>query len=253
MSYLEPTLPLLLALGVVGLVSAWRRSTKGHRPWLLTISIGGILLLSMNVAAWFFSLPLEMWYDADPFPPKSAEAIVILSGSVHPPSLNRPYTFAAQDTYERLQHGLWLFKHWNSLPILVCGGMLNEDEPYAATMRRVSYELSSPLTPPEGVPTEMIWIENRSKSTHENAVYGSKILRDHAIGRVALVVEANSMARAAASFRQEGIAVVPAAIRFTKIDGKLTDLVPNWRALALNGEALHEYIGIAWYGLRGWI
>jgi uncharacterized SAM-binding protein YcdF (DUF218 family) len=211
----------------------------------LTISIAGILLLSMNVVAWFFSAPLEMWYDAEPFPAEPAEAIVILSGSVHPASANRPYTFAAQDTYERLQHGLWLFKHWNSLPILVRGGMLEEDEPYAATMRRV---LES-----EGVPREMIWIENRSKSTHENAVYGSKILRNHGIARIALVVEANSMARAAAAFRKEGIAVVPAAIRFTKIDGKLTDVVPNWRAIALNGEALHEYLGIAWYRFRGWI
>src|SRR5438067_13318374 len=98
----------------------------------------------------------------------------------------------------------------------------------------------------EGIPPDLIWIEKRSRSTHENAVYGSKILREHGITSIALVVEANSMLRASASFRKLGISVVPAAIRFTKLDRELTDIIPNWRAIALNGEAIHEVAGLVW-------
>src|SRR5262245_15173140 len=164
MSYLEPALPLLLLIGVAGLVGAWRHSAKGRRPWLLTVSLIGIFLLSINVVACLVALPLEIWYENDPLPRESAEAIVILSGSANSPTPSRPYAFAGQDTYRRLQHGIWLFKHWKPLPILVCGGAPDEHEPYSETMKRV---LES-----EGIPSHLIWIEDRSRSTHENAVKG---------------------------------------------------------------------------------
>jgi uncharacterized SAM-binding protein YcdF (DUF218 family) len=243
-SYLEPALPVLLLLSLAGLARAWRRSKPGNRPWLLAIGVTGTLLLSMNAVAWILSRPLETWYEDGPLPHESAEAIVILAGTVHTPSLNRPYTFATQDTYQRLQHGVFLFKHWKPLPILVCGGPLN-GQAQSATMQHV---LES-----ESVPSELIWIEDRSRSTHENAEYGSQILRQRGISRIALVVEANSMVRAAASFRKAGITVIPAPIRFTTLDFSIMDILPNWRALALNDETIHELVGLAWYRLRGWI
>jgi len=245
-TYLEPALPALLAVGVLGLILAWRRSAKGNRPVLLTISVAGTLALSMNVFAWLAALPLEIWYDHSPIPRESAEAIVVLAGTVHKETPNRPYTFAAPDTYERLQHAVWLYKNWKRVPILVCGGTFDEQEPFAQAMSRI-------LMSEGGIPADSIWIEKRSRSTHENAVFGSEILRNHGISRVALVVEASSMTRAAASFRKAGIVVVPAAIRFIELDWKLTDVFPDWRAIALNGETLHEFVGLLWYSIRGWI
>ena len=56
----------------------------------------------------------------------------------------------------------------------------------------------------------MIWTEERSRSTHENAVFGAEILRQHEIGRIALVIEARSMLRAESCFRKQGITVVAA-------------------------------------------
>jgi uncharacterized SAM-binding protein YcdF (DUF218 family) len=99
----------------------------------------------------------------------------------------------------------------------------------------------------------LIWTEDRSRSTHENAVYGSEVLHKHGVSRAALIVEASSMPRAAASFRKAGITVVPAPIRFTRLHLELSDVVPDWQAIALNGETLHELIGLFWYRLRGWI
>jgi uncharacterized SAM-binding protein YcdF (DUF218 family) len=140
---------------------------------------------------------------------------------------------------------VWLFKNWKQLPLLVCGGTF-DDYPSAYTMKRI-------LESEAGIPSGMIWTESNSKSTHENAVYGSQILREHGVSRIALIVEASSMPRAAASFRKLGITVVPAPIRFSKLDLKLTDFLPSWQAIALNGETLHELIGLAWYRVHGWI
>lgn len=247
MSYFEPALPLFLFLGLVGIVRAWRNSERGKRPVLLTIAIVGSLLLSTNVFVRVLSLPLEAWYDdKDPRTLETAEAIVVLAGNVHSPLPNRPYSYLSQDTYRRLQHGIWLFKHWKaSVPILVCGGASKNHEPYSQVMRRVLET--------EGVPPNLIWTEDRSTSTHENAVYGSEVLHKHGVSRVALIVEASSMPRAAASFRKAGITVVPAPIRFTRLNLELSDVVPNWQAIALNGETLHELVGLFWYRLRGWI
>src|SRR5262245_19688843 len=207
-SYFEPALPLLLFLGLVGIIGAWRNSEKGKKPVLLTMAVVGMLLLSTNVFAKILSLPLEAWYDdKDPQALETVEAIVVLAGSVKSPLPDQPYSYLSQDTYRRVQHGIWLFKRWkSSVPILVCGGAPENQKPYSQTMRRVLET--------EGIPPNLIWTDDRSRSTHENAVYGSEVLHKHGVSRAALIVEASSMPLAAASFRMAGITVVPAPIRF---------------------------------------
>jgi uncharacterized SAM-binding protein YcdF (DUF218 family) len=244
MSYLEPAVPLLLLLGFIGLIRAWRRSTPGRRPYLLALSLAGLLLLSTNVFAYVFALPLEIWYDhSTAIPNGDAEAIVVLSGSVNAPLPNRPYSYVGYDTYIRLQHAIWLHRNWKPLPILVCGGSFDDEAPFAEAMRR--------LLQAEGIPPHLIWTEDRSQSTYENAVYGAEILRHRGVSRIALVVEASSMIRATKSFEKTGMAVVPAPIRFTRLNWDVTDILPNWRALSLNGETVHEIGGLLWYRLRG--
>ena len=123
MTYLEPLLPVLLAIGIVGLVQAWRRSVPGRRPVALACSLIGILLSTSNWFACGLSWPLEAGYSRDPIPAAPAEAIVVLAGSVDPVTTTKPYASLRIDTYRRLLHGIWLFEHWKPLPILVCGGL----------------------------------------------------------------------------------------------------------------------------------
>ena len=86
--------------------------------------------------------------------------------------------------------------------MLACGGRTGEGEqPLSVAMRD--------LLERAGVPENMISIETDSRSTHENAVYGAEILRKHGVSTIALVVEARDMLRASASFRKQGIAMVP--------------------------------------------
>jgi uncharacterized SAM-binding protein YcdF (DUF218 family) len=244
MSYLELAFPLLLFSGLFGLLRVWRHPGEGRKPLLLAVSLVGLLLLSTNLFAYFFSLPLEIWYDKDNAKPQGdAAAIVVLAGSVSPPLPGRPYSYVGHDTYIRLQHGIWLFRNWKPVPILVCGGSFDGEAPFAAAMRR--------LLEAEGIPADMIWAEAQSQSTYENAIYGAEILRKHGVSRVALVVEASSMLRAAASFEKAGIAVTPAPIRFTELNWDFTDILPNWRAISLNSETVHELGGLLWYRLRG--
>jgi uncharacterized SAM-binding protein YcdF (DUF218 family) len=63
------------------------------------------------------------------------------------------------------------------------------------------------------VPPSEIWIEDRSRSTHENAVFSAEILRRREFGGSRWWWSA-SMPRAVACFRNQGIDVVaaPAAL-----------------------------------------
>jgi uncharacterized SAM-binding protein YcdF (DUF218 family) len=242
MSYLEPAFPALLFLALVSLFRIWRRSTPHDRPWLLAISLAGLLLLSLNPVVWLFSRPLEMWYDQNPAPSVKADAIVVLAGAVASPLPERPYPMIGSDTYVRLHHASWLFKHWAAQPILASGG--GEDgESYSQTMRH--------FLEAEGIPPDKIWVEDRSRSTYENALYGAQILRQHGISRIALVTDARSMPRASACFRKQGLTVVPAPFRFYNLDLTLEDILPTWRAIESNGETAHELFGLIWYWLRG--
>src|SRR5687768_4841513 len=99
MTYLEPALPMFLVCASIGVLRAWRHSGAGRRPWLLTIGIAGTWLISMNVGAWLLSRPLELWYEREPAPRTSADAIVVLSGAVQPPTASRPYPLPGHDTY----------------------------------------------------------------------------------------------------------------------------------------------------------
>jgi uncharacterized SAM-binding protein YcdF (DUF218 family) len=243
MSYLEPAFPLILLLAIIGVVRAWRNSTPGYRPWLLAFSIASLVLISSDLVVWVCSLPLEIWYDKLAIPKGSAEAIVVLAGAVDSPRPTRPYPLAGQDTYIRIQYAAWLFKHWAHQPVLACGGG-EDSESYSQTMRH--------LLESEGIPPHLIWIEVRSRSTHENAVYGAEILKQHGISRIALVTDARSMLRAAASFRKQGLTVVPAPFRFYDFP-EPKDFLPNWQAIQSNGETVHELVGLVWYRLRAWI
>ena len=206
----------------------------------------GLFLLSWPPAAWLLSCALEGRYAPRAFPVGEADAIVVLSGNVQPPLPERPVPLADRDTYERCHYAAWLYHNWRKLPVLACGGVGSHGgEAFSVTMRR--------LLDAEGVPASQIWIEDESRSTHENAVDAAALLRQKGISRVAVVTEACHMPRAASCFRKQGLHVVPAPCCFFRLHPDWQQFVPGWRAIAQNELALHEIAGLAWYRMRGWI
>jgi uncharacterized SAM-binding protein YcdF (DUF218 family) len=244
MTYIQPLLSAFLLLAFLGLVL--RR--RGSMSRLLTIGLVGLLLISWPPAGWLFSRPLEAWYPIRPSPPASndapPQAIVVLSAGVSHPLYERPYSLPDQETYQRSEFAAWLHHHWQPLPVLACGGQMEPgDQPFSRAMQILLQD--------GGVPANMVWTEERSHSTHENALYGAEILRKQGIHSIVLVVDAQSMPRAEACFRKQGFAVTPAPSSFCELD--LHEILPSWRAIERNERTLHETLGWAWYRLRGWI
>jgi uncharacterized SAM-binding protein YcdF (DUF218 family) len=105
----------------------------------------------------------------------------------------------------------------------------------------------------QGVPSAAILIEDRSTTTYENAHYSAAILRHKGIQHVLLVTSASHMPRAFASFRKQGLDVLPAPAGSSWRDSLRN--IHQWRPQRTElwrcSHILHEYIGLWIYELRG--
>ena len=241
MTYIQPLLLAFFLVAAAGLV----RIRKCRGVSLAAAGLVGLFLLSWPPVDWLLSLPLEARYTRRPAPMESAQSIVVLSSSVTPPEYGTSYPVPDKDTYERCAIAAWLHTHGHPLPILACGGGAPGRQPVSGTMQQLLHA--------SGVPEYMIWTERNSRSTHENAAYGAAILREHGIGTVILVTEAQDMLRAERCFRKEGLTVIPYPIAFRDFGPPVDELMPSWKAIARNERTLHETLGLGWYWLRGWI
>jgi uncharacterized SAM-binding protein YcdF (DUF218 family) len=191
---------------------------------------------------------LEWWYPIRQSPVGDAEAIVVLSGGVLKHDASLPEDLPTSDTYVRVSYASWLYRNWRPLPIVASGGLASgRSKPavLAEVMRRVLVE--------QGVPSSMIWLENRSHSTYENALYSAELLRGKGIHRIVLVTEAHHMLRSEKAFLRQGLAVVPApcAYRYIRFTAGLKEFVPDPKAIETNEICLHEWLGLFWYRLSG--
>ena len=193
--------------------------------------------------AWLALQPFESPYSNQPPTDHDVQAIVVLSSSVFPPTPPRPTAIVGSDTYERCKYAAWLFTHWKQVPVLASGGGSRGTPAYSVTMGEA---LAA-----EGVPATMIWTEQESKSTYENAVNSAAILRQRGIHKIVLVTEAYHMRRSEGVFRKQGIEVVPAACGFRSPEVRWRDMLPSWEAISWNEDSMHEVIALVWYKLNG--
>jgi uncharacterized SAM-binding protein YcdF (DUF218 family) len=242
MTYTQPLLLLFSLAALIGLARVWHCRRKG----LLLAGLAGLVLCTWPPVDWLLSRPFDGRYPLRPFRAvPGLQAIVVFSSIVSPPIFERPYSQPDFETVERSAFAAWLYRQIGPMPVLACGGGRTDQSPATSVVMR-------DLLHQAGVPQDMIWTEEESKSTYENGKFGATILRSHGINRVALVVDGRSMPRATAVMERQGIRVAPAPSRIRQWDGP-KELLPSWEAIQGNEETLHETLGYVWYRFRGWI
>jgi uncharacterized SAM-binding protein YcdF (DUF218 family) len=239
MTYLQPGI-LLIAL--ILLAAARVRNRRA-----VVAAVVLLLLWSLEPVSMVLYWTLERPYPIQQAPLGEAEAIVVLAGGAHRQDPTRPEATPLEDTYIRAAYAAWLYRNWKPLPVVASGGVIGgrQKAVLAEVMRRVLEE--------KGVPPGMIWMEGRSRSTYENALYSAELLRGRGIRRIALVTEAYHMRRAEGSFRRQGMEVVPAPCAYRHILFSLrpAELVPSPKSMNRNELALHEWVGLFWYRVSG--
>jgi uncharacterized SAM-binding protein YcdF (DUF218 family) len=241
-NYTEPLTPIVVVVLWIGVS---RLAASRLKLWLLA-ALTAATLLTWPPVEWLLSRHLEAAYPVQPFRvPPGVQAIVVLSSDVSPAQFERPYALPDQETFNRCRHAAWIYRN-SQLPVLVSGGGGKRGiPPFSVAMRELLLN--------NGVPPGQIWVEEGSVNTHGNALRSAKILREHGVQRIALVVDARSMRRAEACFRKEGIDVAAAPSKFMYLSANLQDWLPGWRAIRGNELTLHETAGLLLYRWRGWI
>ncbi len=235
-----PALPLVFLL--FGLL-------LGRRRWL-----GGLLLVLGTGLLIAFSLPVvgrallgtvEHAGVVDPatVTPRP-QVIVVLGGSLHVNARE----YGGEDVLggavlERLHYAVRLAKQLR-LPVMVSGGaVFGNDTPEARVM-------AASLQRDFGLVAN--WVEDRSRTTWENARFSNELLEPQGIRSIFLVTHAWHMPRARYAFETAGLQVTPAPTRFIEqAEGEPTVLeyLPSIDGLVMSHIAAREYLGLRWYQL----
>lgn len=143
---------------------------------------------------------------------------------------------------ERLRYAARLAKA-TGLPILTSGGLHYGQPPSEAMLG------AEVLQRDFGVPTR--WLEERSRTTWENALFSAEMLRAAGVERVVLVTSAAHMPRSRWCFEQNGIEVIAAPVGFMGGHNArpLNGWLPESKAFWQNGLLLNEVVGMAVYPL----
>lgn len=106
-----------------------------------------------------------------------------------------------------------------------------------------------------GIPRDRIIVEERSRTTHEQAVNTAEFLRARRVRRFLLVTGADHMPRAHASFRDLGFDPLPSVSVFAIASppGIWRRLRPSLNALEQSDWACYEYLARIYYWKKGWL
>jgi uncharacterized SAM-binding protein YcdF (DUF218 family) len=192
-----------------------------------------LLLLSIPVVGTFLVRSLDTSPPFDSARAPEAQAIVILGGGTRRNAPEYGGDTLGQLTLERVRYGA-IVARITHLPILVTGGTVYGGEAEAKLMRAA-------LEQEFGVGVR--WIEDRSRTTHENAVNSAEMLRRAGIGSVVLVAHSFDMLRARAEFAAAGIVTIPAATGIPSEDEDLLfDYMPGIGGLRQSYYAVYEIV-----------
>ncbi len=214
------------------------RRTPRLAKTVIFLAVLSLWALSTPVVSHFLVSSLEQDSALLPSQLKTvkADAIVILSArqNERAPEFGQPVS--GGDQLARLRYGAFLHRN-STIPILLSGGsvMGNEERSLAETM-------SSDLAQSFGIKAN--WLENKSRTTAENARYSYAILSNINKKSIILVTSSLHMMRAKWSFEQAGFHVLPAPTDF--IDQRplsVSSFLPSAHSLNLSSEAMHEWLG----------
>jgi uncharacterized SAM-binding protein YcdF (DUF218 family) len=222
---------LLVVLGLACRRRFWR--TGNALAWTGAISL---VLLSMPAIAALLVRCLDTSPPLDLAAASSAQAVVILGGGTRRHALEYGGDTLGQLTLERVRYGARVAR-LTRLPVMVVGGAVFGGETEARLM-------TDALTGEYGVRVQ--WAEDRSRTTHENAVNAAKILHAAHVSRVIMVMHSFDVPRVRSEFAAVGIDIVAAPTGIPAPgDYELIDFAPSISGLYTSYYAVYEILANA--------
>jgi uncharacterized SAM-binding protein YcdF (DUF218 family) len=241
--------PLIFLVAWLIIADLWRRRRESRgRLISMTVGLAALTLLCTPAVIYPALGTLEWGYPPLARRPESADAIVVLGGGIVRADTTRLRPELTEDTIFRCLHAADLYHQGRPCPVIVTGGQLAPGSPIppvAPYMRDLLVRL--------GVNASDVVIEDKASTTYENATETRRILEERQVRQALLVTEAVHMPRSLGCFRKAGVEVVPAAChhRATAFEFRLGFCLPSPEGAKDGLAVAHEWLGLAWYWIRG--
>ncbi len=174
------------------------------------------------------------------------QAIVVLSANRYKGGPEYGHDTVGDETLERIRYAAYLHRQ-TGLPLLVSGGHVLD-----STGASLAVVMAQSLKNDFGA--DQVWLEDRSHTTAENAIFTEQLLKTKGIDTVLLVTHGYHMPRAMAIFEKSGLKVVAAPTKVAVNDMGdepfFIQWLPTASALQNTAVALHEWLGRLWYWFR---
>lgn len=155
---------------------------------------------------------------------------------------------------DRILHPLQLYKQGKIKYFLISGGSGKVINPTKDDSE--AEELASVLRL-AGVPDSVVVLEEKSRNTHENALFSARLLKQRFPGKSYLLVTSSfHMRRSEGCFRKAGVPVTVFTTDFYSSPRKWTPdywLLPSEGAIGKWGTLWHEWIGYLTYKVTGYL
>ncbi len=253
--YLLYPLSWIVAAGLGTLLIACLPVTPRRTTWVRRFAFCTVLLLLLTatpiLSTTYIALLETRYPPFTPAPSSKFDAVVVLAGGVFQKGSLRPADETSDASRQRTACGAELWLNGLAPTLLLTGGdatVLRSGPPESREMKRWALRL--------GVPESVIQVEEKSRTTYENAVQTKAVLGS---GHILLVTAAYHLPRAVGLFEKQGFVVTPVACGYESRhqpqqaweQKTVFDFLPTARALLLTTQTIDEVAGILVYWITG--
>lgn len=233
----------------ISFIMSFNKKSIGKARILLFVIIVGTYLLSIEPIKDMIVQPLEKKY-----PPitnaqlDKVDCYVVLGGGMYdnsPKNLSSLTGSPSKAGLFRVIEGVRLYKRAPK-KIIITGGIVYGGEKSEGSVYK---ELMLDL----GVPSNDIIIEDKSKTTEENAKFTKKIMIEKEYKKAAMITSATHMKRSKYIFEKYKIDVIPSSTGYSsryKENYNLDSYFPNSDNFVDIRSAIWEYIGLIFYRIK---
>jgi len=241
-AFLMP-LPLLILTLLIGFFILC--FTKKQKTGKIIIGFGIFLVILFGCSLFTDSLisPLEQAYPKYEKTDIPVKYVVVLGGGYNFNSQLPPSSRLSRPSLSRLVEGITIYRE-NPGSVLIFSG-------YAGRSKKSNAEGMADVAISLGVPKKDIILEKSPRDTHEEVLLIKEIVKDKPF---VLVTSAAHMKRSMMLFEKQNTNPIPAPTDFlvNKNNNGMPKL-PSTGEYQKADSAIHEYLGILWAKIRGFI
>ena len=190
---------------------------------------------------------IEDFIKPSKYPVQQLKGVVILGGSFNSGLQSKERNeVLLNSSAERLTKVLEIYNK-NPKLLIIFSGFSNEFKPQGWS----ESDMAKKFFTEQGVRSENLIFENKSKNTHENIIYSKEIIKNYK-GTWGLITSASHMPRSYFGFTKQGLVLEPMSVDYKTgtssifwINFDIKKGLENWNII------LHEVVGISYYKITG--